>query len=114
MSYLQKTMNTKTIAFRDTFKNMQNLVNVAFSNICIKRGFINPDIIIEWSDIIGYELSKSYLPSRISNNRKQTILYVNCVNLRDRQNITYNKNVLIEKINIFLGDKYITDIKIEN
>ncbi len=102
----------KTIAYRDKFTTLKEATATAMNDVFKKRGFENNKIITEWNNIVGEELSGKYKPSKITHNGKSVVLFVDSITLKDRQHITYNKSIIIEKINQFCGHQAIDNIKI--
>lgn len=73
-------------------------------------------LISEWGSIAGAEIASKAVPveikySKDSRDKNKAILHI-AVNSADSLDISYQKNLLIERLNIFFGYPAIKDIKI--
>lgn len=92
-------------------KKIDLFVNQVLTNLYKKQGPIIPDLVINWSKIVGKELfsytSPAKIRSQIYRGQKINILYVNVSNSSKALEVSYSENLIIERIAVFLGKKAI-------
>jgi hypothetical protein len=82
------------------------------------RKFVTLSRILQyWNDIMGTELSTKSQPSRLSYRKKtdaqekpKATLYISC-NSAEWTKLSYQKNLILERINLIFGETWITDLK---
>lgn len=80
------------------------------NSILKKRGFADPYIVLKWREIVGQDLAKVFVPTKISGN---AVLEVQTKSLYHFTNFNYFKHVMVERINISVGYQAISSIKIK-
>ena len=86
------------------------------SNVLGKRGFSNVDLIARWPDVVGEELANAVRPDKISypkGKRSDGILYVRVQSGSFAMILEHRKNLVLDKVNTFLGYKAVSNIKIQ-
>lgn len=90
---------------------IDKLVYKVFKN----KNPILAELIINWSKIVGHELSKKTTPFKISSFKEKgvkiNILYISVENSSTSMEISYQQDMLIERIAVYLGHKAIRKIK---
>ena len=85
-------------------------------NVLGKRGFSNVDLITHWADIVGENLADAVKPDKITypkGDRANGTLYVRVQGGAFATLLEHQKNVVLDKINTFLGYNALTEIKIK-
>ena len=85
-------------------------------NLLGKRGFSNADLLLHWDDVVGQELSKGVRPDKMTypkGDRENAILHVRVGAGSFAVVVEHQKNIIMEKINTFLGYNAVSDIKIK-
>ena len=80
------------------------------------RGFSNADLLLHWSDIVGEEMAKGVKPDKMTypkGDREQAVLHVRVSAGSFAVVVEHQKNIILEKINTFLGYNAVSDIKIK-
>lgn len=90
-------------------------VNKLVRNIFKRQHPILAEIIINWSKIVGIKFSKNSMPLKIISSkeggRKIKILYIISENSSISMQISYQQELIIERIAIYLGYKAIHKIR---
>ncbi len=84
-------------------------------NVLGKRGFSNVDLIAHWRDIVGETLSEGVKPDKITYPKNERINGTLCVRVQGGAFATmfeHQKNIVLDKINTFLGYQALSNIKI--
>ena len=92
--------------------DMRNLAK----NVLGKRGFSNVDLIAHWPEIIGENLAKAVKPDKITypkNDRINGTLYVRVQGGAFATLFEHQKNIILDKINTFLGYSALSNVKIQ-
>ena len=93
-------------------ENVDNLLK----NILIKKNPVLAAIILNWSNIIGKELSTNTNPFKITqsreNNCKINVLHIEVNNASLSMQISYQQEIILERISIYLGFRAINKIKL--
>ena len=79
-----------------------------------KKGGHNYNTIIEnWSNLVGKKISDVCYPKSIKTNRelKDGLLILNVFH-GDQLFVEYNKNEIIDKINVFFGYQFIKEVRL--
>ena len=81
-----------------------------------KRGFSNVDLIAHWTDIVGESLSQAVKPDKITypkGERANGTLHVRVKSGAFATVFEHQKNIVLDKINTFLGYDAVSNIKIQ-
>ena len=101
---------TKTIqglrSFKDTLpKKIKKILN--------KKGYIYSETLENWRYIVGSELFEVCYPKSFKNSNS---LRTSCLNIMVKRghevDVEYSRNVIIKKINNFLGYEFVNKIKL--
>ena len=85
-------------------------------NILGKRGFSNTDLIAHWADVVGEKLATAVKPDKITypkNERANGTLYVRVQGGAFATLLEHQKNIILDKVNTFLGYDALSNIKIQ-
>ena len=95
-------------SFKDTLpKNIKKILN--------KKGYIYSDILNKWNYIVGKDISSVSFPKSYKPYNKNSMgMLVIKVERGKEVDIEYSKNVIIQKINAYFGNKVINKIKLES
>ena len=91
-------------------------MRVLAKNVLGKRGFSNVDLIAHWSDIVGEKLADAVKPDKITypkNERINGTLYVRVQGGAFATLLEHQKNIILDKVNTFLGYDAVSNIKIQ-
>ncbi len=80
-----------------------------------KRGFSNVDLIAHWTDVVGQALADGVKPDKITypkSGRYDGVLHVRVQGGAFAVLLEHQKNIILDKVNTFLGYNAISDIKI--
>ncbi len=75
-----------------------------------KHGFAEVDILTNWEQIVGEELASFCLPLKLDNKKKT--LSISTAGGAFALELKQRQNIILEKINSFLGFNAVTDLKI--
>src|SRR5690606_19447798 len=92
-------------------KLLPRLVKSAFQ----QKGFVQAAIILEWSQIIGPEMSQKCIPERLvfpQGKKTEGTLYLN-VKIASGLLIEYGAPLIIDKINSYFGYQAVTRLKLK-
>ena len=81
-----------------------------------KRGFSNVDLIAHWTDIVGESFSDAVKPDKIiypKGERVNGTLYVRVKSGAFATVFEHQKNIVLDKVNTFLGYDAVSNIKIQ-
>ena len=94
-------------------KTVSNSLPKGLKKIFKKGGHNYNSIIENWSNLVGKKISDVCYPKSIKTNRelKDGLLILNVFH-GDQLFVEYNKNEIIDKINVFFGYQFIKDIKL--
>jgi len=97
-------------------RSISNFIPMLAKNIFGKQSLLFGKLISEWSDIAGADIASKAVPieikySKDGRDKNMAILHI-AVNSSDSLEITYQKNLLKERLNMFFGYPAIKDIKI--
>ena len=94
-------------------KTVSNSLPKGLKKIFKKGGHNYHSIIENWSNLVGKKISDVCYPKSIKTNRelKDGLLILNVFH-GDQLFVEYNKNEIIDKINVFFGYQFIKDIKL--
>lgn len=84
-------------------------------NLLGKRGFIEVDIITNWSSIVGTELAQYSFPQKISfkkESKNEGLLYLCTTSGAFALEIQHREKYIIDKINTYFGYNAVSGIKI--
>ena len=90
-------------------------MRVLAKNVLGKRGFSNVDLIAHWADIVGENLADAVKPDKITypkNDRANGTLFVRVQGGAFATLLEHQKDVVLDKINTFLGYNALSEIKI--
>ena len=83
-------------------------------NTLDKRGGHLIKIIEDWNYIFTEEWAVGCSPQKILwNKSNQGVLYISCDNVYKGQNLLYQKNIIMNKLNSYFGFNCIIDVKIK-
>ncbi len=92
-------------------------INNILRGVIGQRSKILAEIVINWPKIVGSELSKDTSPMRIFSAKEKgqqvNILYVNVTSSAIGLRLSYQQEMLIERIAIYFGHKAVHKIKIK-
>ncbi len=80
-----------------------------------ERGFVGIDLITNWADIVGMELSQGVLPVRLTFPQKQRsngVLHVRAAGGAFALLFEHQKSRVIERVNTYFGYPAVSDIRI--
>ena len=112
-------MHGKKVYINKSMYSIQGLRTVSNSlpnglKKILKKGGHNYNSIIEnWSDLVGKKISNICYPKSVKTNKelKDGVLILNVFH-GDQLFVEYNKNEIIDKINVFFGYQFIKEIKL--
>ena len=81
-----------------------------------KRGFSNVDLIAHWPDVVGEQLAEAVKPDKIvypNNQRANGTLCVRVQSGAFAMVLEHQKNIVLDKVNTFLGYTAVSNIKIQ-
>ena len=102
----RKSSNNKFVGL----KNIAEVANNSYKQICKKRDFDELKLIFDWHLIQNKNISDNSQPIKIIKKNNQKILKLQVTNSAMMMQIQYQKNQIIDKINQFLGHSGIMDI----
>ena len=101
------------------YKGLHKLDDLIFSlnkPLIGKKGLHYQKLLKDWSSIVGHEITRYAIPTRISTSRKtntsENILYIATNNAASATELVYHLGMLKEQINFYFGYEYIHQIKI--
>jgi hypothetical protein len=81
-----------------------------------KKGLHYQKLLKDWSSIVGHEIARYAIPTRITTSRKtnisENILYIATNNAASAAELVYHLTILREQINFYFGYEYIHHLKI--
>ncbi len=90
-------------------------VNKLVHKIFRKKHPVLAEIIVNWPRIVGVKFRDKILPFKIvtlkQNGKKNNILYISAENSSISMEVSYQQELIIERIAIYLGYKAIHKIK---
>lgn len=103
----------------DSVNNMKPIsieINKLVHKIFKKQHPILAEIIVNWARVVGVKFHEKATPLKIvtskENGKKINILYISAENSSISMEISYQQELIIERIAIYLGYKAIHKIKI--
>ena len=90
-------------------------VNELTKGVFGERGFVGVDLITNWTDIVGEEISKGVLPVRLTFPQKQRskgVLHVRAAGGAFALLFEHQKARVIERVNTYFGYPAVADIRI--
>lgn len=97
---------------------VSNYVNNIIRKIFNKKDPLLAEIIINWSKIVGIKFSKTSSPFKISTSREKgiriNILHVEVHNSGLAMEMSFQQEIIIERITVYLGFKAIHKLSISN
>ena len=90
-------------------------VNTLTRNVLGERGFVSVDLIAQWGDIVGKELSVGVLPMRLTfpkGKRSDGTLYVRTAGGAFALLFEHQKNRVIERVNTYFGYPAVSNIRL--
>ena len=91
-------------------------INKIIRNIFSKNDPILAEIIMNWTKIVGYNLSQKSNPFKISTYREKDIkinvLYIRTDNAALSLEMSFQQEIIIERIAIYLGFKAIHKLRL--
>ena len=81
-----------------------------------KRGFSNVDLIARWADVVGEQLAEVVKPDKIVYSNSQRANGTLCVRVQNgafAMILEHQKNIVLDKVNTFLGYTAVSNIKIQ-
>ena len=88
------------------FLPLKNILSEVIEDSGMQKGIQQQQVLLYWERIVGKGISKVTNAKRIDNN----ILFIRVETPVWRQELTFQKIELIQKINIFFKSKIIKDI----
>lgn len=93
-------------------------INKKIYNILKKKNPILAELIIDWKKIVGEKFSKNSIPTKIIRSKESgkyiNILYINTENSSVAMEISYQKEIILERISVYMGYKSVDKIIITN
>jgi hypothetical protein len=81
-----------------------------------KKGLHYQKLLKDWSSIVGADIARYAIPTKISTTRRkeiaENILYIATNNAASAAELVYHLGILKEQINFYFGYEYIHQIKI--
>lgn len=96
-----------TIKYRDYFKKISSSSIDILNKLSSKRGFDDGLLFAQWKDIVGEEIANITKPMRIRSG----VLIISCDDAGFVANFNYFRNTIIDRVNNFLGEQKIKDIR---
>ena len=91
-------------------------VSHLLKNILNKKDPILAEIIINWAKIAGAKFSRTAIPVKISKSREKSnlinILHVETTNAAFAMEMSFQQDIIIERITIYLGFKAVHRLKL--
>lgn len=81
-----------------------------------KRGFSNVDLIARWPDVVGEQLADAVKPDKIVYPKGARANGTLCVRVQSgafAMILEHQKNIILDKVNTFLGYTAVSNIKIQ-
>lgn len=92
-------------------------VNKIIRKIFAKSNPVLAEIMINWNKIVGIKLSKKAHPYKIitlkNKEQKINILYIQVENSSISIEISFQKEIIISRTNVYLGFKAIDEIRLK-
>lgn len=96
-------------------QHISNAVNLIIRKIFAKQHPYLPEIIINWNKIVGLQFSQKANPYKIvtikHKGAKHNILYVQVENSSTSLEISFQQEIIITRISVYLGFKAIDEIR---
>ena len=110
----KKNYNSKRQNFIQGLRPFSNSIPQGLKKVLKKSGYNFTNIVDNWTKIVGKDISGSCYPLKvkISKELNNGILLL-CVIHGKELEIEYNKGFIIDKINLFFGYNYISEIKLK-
>jgi hypothetical protein len=102
----RKNSNNKFVGL----KNIAEVANNSYKQICKKRDFDELKLIFDWHLIQNKNISDNSQPIKIIKKNNQKILTLQVTNSAMMMQLQYQKNQIIDNINQSLGHSGIMDI----
>ncbi len=96
-------------------RQLRQLLERKIQKVIGKQGFMTIDIITKWQQIVGKELYAVAKPVKIKfvrNDRANGILVIKTLSSAHALTISYQEDVIIERVNTFFGYKALNKIQI--
>jgi hypothetical protein len=102
-----------TIPYRNYFKKISTALQNVLSSDIKSKGFTDARIILHWVDIVGEDIAKQCVPSHVSKGStgRECILWLKGDDLSIKFQFQYLKSTIAKRIELYLGNKIFTDIK---
>tara|TARA_B100000945_G_scaffold278564_1_gene244423 strand:+ start:246 stop:725 length:480 start_codon:yes stop_codon:yes gene_type:complete len=95
-------------------RSFKNTLPTNVKKIIIRKGEIFSNILENWKFIVGDDLFKICHPKSIKNTKQFRKRYLKIMVQKGTEvEVEYSKNVIIDKLNSFVGYKIVDTIKIE-
>lgn len=91
---------------------IKDITSNYFAKLNVAIDFKEIKIFIYWHEIVNNEYGKASTPQKIIANGKKKKLIIEIYDPKLIVQFDYNKQTIIDKINLYLGTDYINDIKI--
>ena len=97
-------------------KPLADHVNSALRKLLSKKNPVLAEIIINWSKIVGVKFSKVSHPVKITSSRQKgervNILHINVENSSLALEMSFQQDIILERIAVYLGYKALHKIKL--
>ena len=79
-----------------------------------KLGFFDARFLTHWSEIVGEEIATQCTPSKMIFDKfsNDATLLVSTSNPHFKSTFTYHKELILQKIKLYFGINFITDVKL--
>ncbi len=114
--FIEKPIAPKSSRFPYGPNELSNSLMNVIKGFGKKYGFVNSDIIANWTDIAGNDLANKIIPVKISfpfGERKNGTLYVKIKNASFSSVIQYQFPTVIDRVNTYFGYNAISNVKIK-
>jgi len=97
-------------------KPISNDINNLIKKIFNKQHPLLAEIIVNWSKIVGFKFSQNSSPIKINNSKEKgvliNILYVEVENSSLSMEMSFQQEIIMERIAVYLGFKAIHKLRI--
>ncbi|MGI4775407.1 MAG: DciA family protein [Janthinobacterium lividum] len=91
-------------------------VNSLIRKIIVKKDPVLAEIIMNWAKIVGLKFSNNSSPFKISKSRENSfkinVLYIHVINSAISMEMSFQQDVIIERIIVYLGFKAIDKLRL--
>lgn len=96
------------------FQNIEVAVGNATKQICQKKGFFFVKILSDWQKLIDERYIDFCKPTKVSSYKGVNSLLIEVYNSSVLMQMQYEEEAIVERLRLYLGQKYIDRIKFIN